>query len=132
MWVPARTDDALRSAVRLARVWPGGYVKAEEIAVAESRPLRFLENVLGDLRRSGIVRGRRGAAGGYALTRAPETITVLDIVRAVGHPIVEANERDERADTIGELWAAVDASACAFLASRTLADLAELAAEKMT
>ena len=132
MWVPARTDDALRSTVRLACAWPDGYVKAEQIAVAEARPLRFLENVLADLRRAGIVRGRRGAAGGYTLTRAPDEITVLDIVRAVGHPIVEENERDERDDNIGALWAAVNASACAFLASRTLADLAELASEKTT
>jgi Rrf2 family protein len=124
VWIAAKTDDALRSAVVLARAWPDRLVKADELAAAEGRPIRFLENVLGDLRRAGLVRGRRGCCGGYALMRPPERITALDILHAIGSPIIEANRRCARDDGVSAMWGAIDDAARDVLQSQTLADLA--------
>ncbi len=124
MWIAAKTDDALRSAVLLARAWPARYVKADELAAAEDRPIRFLENVLADLRRAGLVEGRRGCCGGYALTRAPALITALDVLCAIGSPLVQIREHNRPDDGVRAMWTSIDASTRAQLASHTLADLA--------
>lgn len=124
MWISAKTDDALRSAVLLAGAWPDRLVKADELAAAEARPIRFLENVLADLRRAGLVRGRRGCCGGYALTRAPELITAIDVLDAIGSHVLDTNGRHSRDDGVSAMWATIDASARNVLAEQTLADLA--------
>src|SRR5947199_332270 len=86
MRVSAKADYALRAVIELAGAGDGP-VKGERIAQAQEIPLKFLENILGDLRHAGLVRSQRGAEGGYWLARDPDEITVADIVRAVDGPI---------------------------------------------
>lgn len=77
---------AVRALTELARREDDGAegpVRLSDVAEAGDIPLQFLEQVFATLRRSGMVRSRRGAAGGYALARPPEEITVLDIVTAL-------------------------------------------------
>ena len=81
MRTTAKADYAVRAAVELAAVSTGDPVKAEQIAEAQSIPLNFLENILSELRRAGIVESRRGAAGGYLLARAPEEISLADVAK---------------------------------------------------
>ena len=64
-----------------------GPTKGEAIAQAQSIPLKFLENILGDLRHAGLVRSQRGADGGYWLGRPAADITVADVIRAVEGPL---------------------------------------------
>ena len=71
MFIPARTDNAVRASVALARAWPA-MVKASELSAREGLPLQFLENILGDLRKGGLVCSRRGFHGGYGLARPPD------------------------------------------------------------
>ncbi len=80
MRVSAKADYALRATIELAAAGDG-LVKGERIAQAQEIPLKFLENILGDLRHAGIVRSQRGAEGGYWLARPAEEITVADVVR---------------------------------------------------
>jgi Rrf2 family protein len=126
----AKADYAVRAAVELARAGDGP-VKAEQIAEAQGIPLNFLENILAELRRAGIVRSQRGAAGGYALARAPEDVSVADIIRSVEGPL--ANVRglppDEldypgAAKPLREVWVALRASVRSVLEQVTLADIA--------
>jgi Rrf2 family protein len=63
MRTTAKADYAVRAAVELAALAGEGAVKAERIAEEQSIPLNFLENILAELRRAGIVESRRGAAG---------------------------------------------------------------------
>lgn len=63
-------------------------MKAEAIATVQEIPHKFLEGILGDLRRAGLVTSRRGGSGGYQLARQPAAITVADVIRAVDGPIV--------------------------------------------
>src|SRR5690349_16291973 len=70
----AKADYAVRAAVELAAA--GEMITAEQIADTQRIPLNFLENILRDLRRAGLVESRRGQAGGYSLAKAADAITL--------------------------------------------------------
>ena len=135
MQVPAKTDYALRAAAELAQAAAEGTgpVKGAYISETQDIPKKFMENILHDLKRAGLVRTRRGAAGGYWLAQPPEEIVLADVIRAVEGPL--ANVRGEypeaveypsgAAEALREVWIAVRANLRAVLESVTLADLAE-------
>ena len=134
MQVSAKTDYALRAAAELARAATEGTgpVKGEWISEAQGIPKKFMENILHDLKRAGIVRTRRGASGGYWLARPPEDIPLAEVIRAVEGPLAnvrgewpEAVEYPGAAESLQEVWIAVRANLRAVLESVTLADLAE-------
>lgn len=129
MHFTARVDYALRAAAELAAA-PGS-LKSEEIARAQKLPARFLEGILGDLRRHGLVLSRRGAVGGYSLARPAAEITLADVIRAVGGPLAEVQGiRPESVSYFGaasrlrDVLVALRASERAVLEGVTLADLA--------
>jgi Rrf2 family protein len=128
--ISAKTDYALRAAAELAGA-PEGPVKAEALATAQGVPLRFLENILLELRHAGIVVSRRGPEGGYHLARPAEEIAIADVIRAIDGPLAGVGGlRPEALDYAGpaaplrELWVAVRANLRAVLERVTLADLA--------
>jgi Rrf2 family protein len=91
-----------------------------------------MENILHDLKRSGIVRTRRGASGGYWLALPAEEISLASIIRAVEGPLAnvrgewpEAVEYQGAAEHLQEVWIAVRANLRAVLESVTLADIVE-------
>jgi Rrf2 family protein len=121
MRVSAKTDYALRAAVELAAAAPDGVpVKGERLATSQSIPLRFLENILLQLRHAGIVESRRGADGGYKLARPPEDVTLADVIRQ--RP--ETLDFKGRSEPLREVWVAVRASLRSVLENVTLADVA--------
>ena len=131
MRVSAKTDYALRAAVELAAAPEGTPVKGEKLATTQSIPLRFLENILLQLRHAGIVESRRGADGGYKLARPPEEITLADVIRAIDGPLAGVSgQRPETLDFKGtseplrDVWIAVRASLRSVLEEVTLADVA--------
>lgn len=131
MRISAKTDYAVRAAVELAAVTDEHPLKSERIAQAQGIPLRFLENILVQLRQGGIVVSRRGADGGYRLAEPADQITVADVIRAIDGPLAAvAGERPEKLDFEGtaeplrEVWVAVRASLRDVLEHVTLADLA--------
>jgi Rrf2 family protein len=130
MRVSAKADYALRAVIELAGAGEGP-VKGERIAQAQEIPLKFLENILGDLRHAGLVRSQRGAEGGYWLARPAEEITVADVVRAVEGPIANVRgvgpERVEywgSATSLRDVWVAMRANLRAVLEQVTIADVA--------
>ena len=74
MRVSAKADYAIRATVELAAAGAGP-LKGERIAQAQEIPIKFLENIMADLRNAGLVRSQRGAEGGYWLARPAEEIT---------------------------------------------------------
>ncbi|SEC94313.1 transcriptional regulator, BadM/Rrf2 family [Streptomyces sp. 2231.1] len=131
MRISARADYAVRAVLELAVRQSNGPVKAEEIAAVQDIPHKFLEGILGDLRRAGIVDSRRGGGGGYRLARDAAAITVADVVRAVDGPIVSV--RGERPTSLSytgtaqpllPLWIALRANVRRILEGVTVADLA--------
>jgi Rrf2 family protein len=131
MRVSAKADYALRAVIELAVMGGESPVKGERIAQAQEIPLKFLENILGDLRHAGIVRSQRGVEGGYWLARPGEEITVAEVVRAVEGPIAnvrgvgpEQVEYAGSAEKLRDVWIAVRANLRAVLEQVTIADLA--------
>jgi Rrf2 family protein len=130
MRVSAKTDYAVRAAVELASA-PDGPVKGERLAEAQDIPLQFLEHILLDLKRSGIVRARRGAKGGYWLARPADGVTLAEVIRAVEGPIANVQSAPPEsisyrgsASHLQPVWIAVRASLRGVLENVTLADLA--------
>jgi Rrf2 family protein len=128
--VSAKADYALRAVIELAAA-ADGPVKGERIAQAQEIPLKFLENILGDLRHAGIVRSQRGVEGGYWLARPAHEITVAEVVRAVEGPIAnvrgvgpEQVEYAGSAARLRDVWIAVRANLRAVLEGVTIADVA--------
>ncbi|MFV2145368.1 RrF2 family transcriptional regulator [Isoptericola sp. G70] len=131
MRISAKADYAVRASVELAAATDEHPVSAEVLASAQQVPHRFLEAILRDLRREGIVASRRGAGGGYVLARPAAEVSVADVVRAVDGPLVYV--RDQRpsdldysgsAASLLHVWVALRANVRAVLSQVTLADLA--------
>src|SRR5438105_7338895 len=106
-------------------------VTAEQIAQAQEIPVNFLENILRDLRRAGLVESRRGQAGGYQLARPAEEVTIADVIRAVEGPLAnvrgispDALEYAGSSTRLREVWVALRASVRSVLEHVTLADVA--------
>jgi Rrf2 family protein len=130
--ISAKADYAVRAAVELAAAADDRPVKAERIATAQQIPLNFLENILGELRHSGIVRSQRGAEGGFMLARPANQITVADVMRAVEGPLAsvrggppEETAYGGAAETLPRVWIAVRANLRGVVENVTLADIAQ-------
>lgn len=88
MQVSRKVDYALRAVIHLAN--EEGRARAcsvAEIADRERIPKQFLEKIIRDLIRSGLVRSRRGPHGGYVLARPAEDVTFREVIEAVEGPI---------------------------------------------
>src|SRR5512133_2739522 len=83
MIVTQKCQYAMRAVFELARREGQGPVKINEIAEAQAIPQRFLENILNQLKQSGILESRRGKEGGYLLARPSREITAGMIIRLV-------------------------------------------------
>ena len=129
--ISAKADYAVRAAIELAVAGDERPTKGDAVAQAQGIPLKFLENILADMRHAGLVTSRRGAEGGYWLARPPEEITVADIIRAVEGPLASVRGgRPEDVDYAGsaeplqKVWIGVRASLRSVVEHVTLADLA--------
>src|SRR4051794_23896111 len=130
--ISARSDYAVRAAIELAVAYEDGCAtKGDAIAQAQGIPLKFLENLLADLRRDGLISSQRGTDGGYWLSRPPEEITVADVLRATeGHLASVRGHRPEdieyagTAESLQDVWIAVRAALRGVVENVTLAELA--------
>jgi Rrf2 family protein len=128
--ITAKVDYAVRAAAELAAA-PAGPVKGDLIAQRQGIPAKFLENILADLRRSGLIASQRGADGGYWLAADASEISVADIIRAVEGPLADVHGTPpERVDYRGPaaglqgVWVATRAALRMVLEEVTLADVA--------
>jgi Rrf2 family protein len=86
MRLSARVDYALRAAAELAAAGAGP-TTVGELAKEQDMPPKYLENILLQMRRAGLVRGQRGPEGGYVLARPAGEISLADVIRAVDGPL---------------------------------------------
>lgn len=131
MRLSARVDYALRAAAELAAAGEGP-TTVGELAKGQEMPPKYLENILLQMRRAGLVRGQRGPEGGYVLARPANEISLADVIRAVDGPL--ANVRGERPEHVGytgaaqalqQVWIALRASERAILEEVTLDQIAK-------
>ena len=130
MRITAKVDYAVRAAIELAGADRTHPVKGDRIAAAQDIPMKFLENILSELRRAGIIGSRRGSDGGYWLARPAKDVTVADIIRAGEGPLAnvqgvrpEALQFTGTAVPLQRMWVCVRASLRSVLEHVTLADL---------
>jgi Rrf2 family protein len=130
MRVSAKADYAIRAMVELAAAGEGP-VKGERIAQAQEIPVKFLENIMGDLRNAGLVRSQRGSEGGYWLAKPGDEIDLAQVIRAVDGPLAnvrglrpEEVEFEGTAEPLRQVWVAVRASLRGVLESVTIAEVA--------
>jgi Rrf2 family protein len=128
--VSARADYAVRALVELAAVAPHP-LKRDRLAAAQAIPIKFLGNILQELKTAGLVNTLRGSEGGYWLALPADQITLADVIRAVNGPL--ANVRGDPpelviypgpAEPLRNVWIAVRASLRSVLENVTLADVA--------
>ena len=132
MRVSAKTDYALRALIELA-IRPGGSpVSAEEIGRMQEIPHGFLQAILADLRRAGVVLSQRGQSGGWRLAREAADVTVADVIRAVDGPLVSVHgERpesvtyNESASALQHVWIAARSSLREVCEAVSIQDLAD-------
>ncbi|MCZ4498981.1 MAG: transcriptional regulator, BadM/Rrf2 family [Marmoricola sp.] len=113
MRVTAKSDYALRALIEIARRDDGAPVSAEELGRLQDIPHGFLQAILADLRRSGVVIAQRGQSGGWRLNKEAADISVADVIRAVDGPLVsvyglrpEAVNYNESAAVLQHVWIA--------------------------
>jgi Rrf2 family protein len=129
MQVSARVDYGTRALAELASR-PEQLVTSEELAELQGIPVKFLEGILTQLRRAGLIVSKRGAEGGYRLARPAEQVAVADVFRALDGPIAavrgmapEDMAYPGAAEHLREVWVATRAALRTVLEQVTLADL---------
>lgn len=138
MRVSAKTDYAVRALIELSGRTGGDPVSADELGRLQDIPSGFLQSILADLRRAGIVASQRGQSGGWRLARPAAEVTVADVIRAVDGPLVsvhgqrpEAVGYNDAAKALQLVWIAARSSlreVCERVTLQSLAD-AELPPE---
>jgi Rrf2 family protein len=129
MKVSQKVDYGLRALVELAaRAARTGPVRSAEIAQRTRIPEKFLEAILVDLRKAGLIESRRGPEGGHRLARAPAKITLADIRAAVDGPLSLSPARREAPSGPAEvavraIWEEVDRGVGAVLQGVTLEEV---------
>lgn len=129
VYISAKVDYAVRALCTLADA-DGRAVTAEALAKSQNLPAKFLESILNDMRRAGLLLSQRGAEGGYRLSRPAESITVAEVIRPLDGPLAEvrglrpeATEYEGSAEHLQDVWVAVRASLRAVLEHVSIADI---------
>lgn len=132
MHVTAKADYAVRAVVELAESSQSSPRKVEDVALAQAIPVSFLENILTQLRSSGVVRSQRGPEGGYWLAQPAKDVSLAQVIRAVEGPLVgvrgqrpEEIEYSGSAEALQQVWIALRANLRKVLDEVTVADVAE-------
>jgi Rrf2 family protein len=127
--ISARGDYAVRATLELAATYPST-VSAQALADAQGLPRKFLEAILADLRRAGVIHSVRGADGGYTLSQPPGEVTIGMVLRAVDGPLAGVRgHRPEQTSYSGtavhlpQLWVAVRAAVRGVVDEVSLAEL---------
>jgi Rrf2 family protein len=138
MIITRATEYSIRAVLHLAERYPASVVSKQEICEAEGITPAFLTKILQPLIRSGMVRSKRGASGGFALAKDPARLTLLDVMRAVDEPIslnlclLEGNPCDRSfLCPVHEMWVKARESLESIFGGRSVADIVKERRERM-
>lgn len=133
MRITTWAEYGLICALHLAKRWNEGPVTGRDVAMKEKLPADYVEQILLRLRRADVIRSIRGARGGYVLARAPEAISVRDVISAselatfdlhcVSHPVGEERCSESGSCSIRPVWVLLQQRIDSVLESVHLADL---------
>jgi len=124
MTISVKGEYALQAIFDLASQRPGEPVRIADIAQRQSIPQKFLELILASLKQGGFVESRRGAEGGYLLARAPEAITIGEVLRFVEGPQQQRGRPRRKVETpFTEMWQQVEEAISGIIDKTSFADL---------
>lgn len=130
MQIPRRVDYGLRAVIYLADQDPEKCCSIAEIAKRQGMPRKFLEKIIQDLTRGGLIKSKRGSCGGYALARTADAISFFDVIRALEGPLavnacmVKHMGCDQLTRcTMQSVWSDVQRKITEVLTQTTIADL---------
>jgi Rrf2 family protein len=123
MNVSVKCEYALRAVLDLTVTHSSNPVRIMDIARRQNIPQKFLETILAELKKFGLLESKRGAEGGYLLAKPAEMITVGDVLRSIeGGRTGRASMEDQ--SPLSFFWRRVDASLADLVDKTTFADLA--------
>ena len=129
MRISERVDNAVRAMGELA-VSGGESVKAESISTRQDISLKYLLDILRDLKRAELVRSKRGPDGGFTLSRPAAEISLADVFRAVDGPLADVHDESLRglaypapAEQLPLVWMAIRGSLRRVLETVSVEDL---------
>lgn len=130
MKITARTEYGIRAMYALAKAAGSGPLSMRAIASDQQIPENFLEQLLSQLKRAGLVRATRGPSGGYELSKGPAEVSFSDIVSALEGPVALCDCIDDTASCdrlkgcpVHPVWARISAGLNELLERSTLADM---------
>ena len=124
MNISVKGDYALHAIFDLALQKFGEPIKIADIAKRQRIPQKFLELILAGLKQGGFVESRRGADGGYLLARAPESITVGQVMRYIeGGKGAKPSRKSTAVDPFSQTWQRVDRAVSDVIDQTTFAEL---------
>ncbi|MGH7321856.1 MAG: RrF2 family transcriptional regulator [Candidatus Rokuibacteriota bacterium] len=135
MRISAKGEYAIRALLDLAVHHGEGLVPIQEVARRQGIPQRYLEQVLLLLKRAGFLESKRGSAGGYQLRRAPGTISVGEVLRAVEGRVTAlevagrnpSHASEAASSDLAPLWGEIAGAVATVIDRTTFGDLAEQA-----
>jgi len=126
MLVSKKSQYAIRAVIEFVRHGTQVPAKAADIAKLQGISVRFMEIILNELKKGGILESRRGAEGGYLLAQKPKDITVLDVIQLIDGPIkvLRENGSNGKSDYFGKvatevLWNEIENGLAESFASKT-------------
>ncbi len=131
MRISSKGDYGLRALFDLALHYGNGPVRSRDIAERQAIDENYLNQLLIQLRRAGLVQSLRGPQGGHLLAKAPADVTLLEVLQALEGPIVELAEgvqpapRPDEAVILNDVWYGLRDVCEGYLATQTLDDLAQ-------
>jgi Rrf2 family protein len=130
MQIPRRVDYGLRAVIYLSNQDPEKCCSIAEIAKQQGMPRKFLEKIIQDLTRSGLIKSKRGSCGGYALARPAEAVSFFDVIQAIEGPLAVNACLDVHLGcdqlphcTMAGVWSDVQRKITEVLTQTTIADL---------
>jgi Rrf2 family protein len=125
MRISARCNYACKALFELALHWPGGEpLQAHTISKEQDIPMRYLAQILIQLKRSGLVISVMGKDGGYYLSRPPGRISLGEVLRQVGGPLLPViNSAAKKESVFTAIWSEVEDAMAGVLDNITFEDI---------
>ena len=129
MRISARCDYACKALLELALHWPNKEpLQIHTISEKQDIPMRYLVQILIQLKRMGLVNSVRGKEGGYNLSRPPYKISLGNVMREIGGPLIPvAGSVDKKNSVFGTIWGEVEEAMSKVLDKVTFEDVANKA-----
>jgi len=125
MNISIKTTYGVEFLLFLAKENNNEYVKINEVAASENISIKYLENIVSTIKSAGFISVKRGAQGGYKLSKEPKEIILRDVFEALEGPVLLSENQNDTiiSNVVADLWTNLQNEIVEYLGSKTLADL---------